>query len=165
MTRSTHWLLLIGVAAGITNSLAQVNPLGITCTIDGKTNSFSKRATAVYSKQDGLEIMGFSEGTPENGFFTIQIPDLKIGTFTSRDTPSLRFSYTRNVFSSNSGEQFSAIGTSAQSSLKVTIRKIGVIGKTVEGSFSGVLENHLHRRLLVTNGLFSVVLNENNTKP
>jgi len=165
MTRSTHWLLLFGVATGITNSFAQENQLGITCTIDGKTNSFSKRATAVYCKQDGLEIIGYSESTPAVGCFTIQIPDLKIGTFTSRDTPSMRFSYARNVFTSDSGDVSSAIGTSAQSSLKVTITKVGVIGKTVEGSFSGVLENYLHRRLLVTNGLFSVVLNENNTKP
>ena len=145
----------MAVATAIAQCLAGDKEPGIACSIGGKPLSFFVRAKAVFSKKDGLVIMGFTTNSANLGYFAVRVPHLKTGTFTGVETPSLQLTYSL-IYSSNSRDHYRARGEDAGSALKVTIDRIGEIGETIQGSFSGVLRNGSQSGLVVTNGFFSV---------
>jgi len=154
----------MAVATAIAQCLAGDKEPGISCTIDGKPASFTLMAKAVFSKRDGLEIIGFTTNSASPAYLVVRVPQLKTGTFTGVETPSLQLTYSL-FLSSNSKDHYGARGENAGSALKVTIDRIGEIGETIQGSFSGVLGNGSQSGLVVTNGFFSVTRERHVNQP
>jgi hypothetical protein len=132
-------------------------PGSIHCHIDGVPHAFTVQAQAVESPEGRLQLLAFTEFRNKAAYLVLTLPALRLGAFSSRDSTNLTLSWSRSTYSSSMADYYDARPELPGTGVEVEIRKLGGIGHTVEGRFSGIAANASGSRVSLTNGTFTLV--------
>lgn len=121
------------------------------------SHTFAVQAHAVLTEKGGLELFAFTDFRNKAAAIAITVPSPQVGTFTLQNRKTLTVHYSRSTFSSRSGDHLDARREVAGTAIGITIKKLGQVGDTVEGSFWAVVANGAQQRVSLTNGTFRLV--------
>ena len=129
----------------------------IQCSIAGVTNRFTVSPQAVETTKEGLQLFAFTDIRARAASLSLTIPAPRLGTFRLRDAPGMTLQWSRSTYSSSTDDYYDARRGLAGTTLEVTVDKLGGIGETIEGRFSGIVANGLGQLVTLTNGTFCLV--------
>jgi hypothetical protein len=129
----------------------------IQCSIAGVTNRFTVSPQAVETSREGLQLFAFTDFRDKAASLILTIAAPRLGTFRLRDAPGMTLHWSRTTHSSSTADHYDARWDLPGTAIEVTLHKLGGIGETIEGQFSGIVGNSLGQLVTLTNGTFCLV--------